>query len=61
MTTAIVRGVKPVALLIACTLALVPATLAHADDGDSAYLFNMQTLGVPAGSPAAEAAYGRQL
>ncbi|WIM87729.1 DUF732 domain-containing protein [Candidatus Mycobacterium wuenschmannii] len=44
-----------------CALAVGAAPLAHADDGDAAYLSGVQSVGVPAGLPATNAAYGRQL
>lgn len=50
---------KLAAFFIALALSVAP--LAHADDGDAAYLTGLQSIGVPAGSPAATASYGRQV
>ena len=55
-------SVREVKLLLAvCALTLAAAPLAHADETDDAYQSNAQSLGIPAGSPAATGAYGRQL
>jgi hypothetical protein len=56
-----VRGVKLTSLVVGCALAMSVAPLAHADENDNAYLFGINSVGVPAGSPAASGAYGRQL
>ena len=48
-------------LTVACVLALSVAPLAHADDDDTAYLVAIQSVGVPASSPATATAYGRGL
>jgi hypothetical protein len=47
--------------MFGCVLAMGAAPLAHADENDNAYLAGIQSVGVPAGSPAASAAHGRQL
>jgi hypothetical protein len=56
-----VRGVKLTSLVLGCVLAMSAAPLAYADENDNAYLFGIKNVGVPDGSPAASAAYGRQL
>ncbi|UMB68509.1 DUF732 domain-containing protein [Mycobacterium paraterrae] len=48
-------------LLAFCALVVGTAPLAHADDIDSAYQANVQSVGVPADSPAAAGPYGRQM
>jgi hypothetical protein len=54
--------VKRVALLtVGCVLAAGAVPLAHADDDDTAYLVAIQSVGVPANSPASATAYGRGL
>jgi hypothetical protein len=55
------HGVKLALLTIACMLAVSVAPLAQADDDDTAYLVAIQSVGVPASSPAAATAYGRGL
>ena len=52
-------GVKLVPLLMA--LAVGAAPLAHADDNDTAYEVAIQSVDVPASSPAAATVYGRDL
>jgi uncharacterized protein DUF732 len=47
--------------MVGCVLAMSAAPLAHADENDDAYLFGVHSVGVPDGSLAASAAYGRQL
>ncbi len=42
-------------------LAVGAAPMAHADDDDTAYEVAIQSVGVPANSPAAATAYGREL
>jgi hypothetical protein len=59
LITAIVRDVK--LLLAVCALTVCTAPLAHADDTDDAYRSNVQSVGVPADSPAAAGSYGRQM
>ena len=56
-----VRGVKLTLLMVGCVLAMSAAPPAVADENDDAYLFGIKSVGVPDGSPAASAAYGRQL
>ena len=56
-----VRGVKLTSLVLGGVLAMTAAPLAHADENVNAYLFGIHSVGVPDGSPAASAAYGRQL
>jgi hypothetical protein len=48
-------------LVVGFVLAMGAAPPAHADDDDTAYLSAIQSVGVPAGSPAAATAYGRGL
>jgi hypothetical protein len=53
-------------LLAVCALALASspvamAPLAHADESDDAYQSGLHSVGIPDGSPAANAAYGRAL
>jgi hypothetical protein len=59
--TATLRDVKLTSLLVGCVLAISAAPLAHADEEDNAYQAGVQSVGVPVGSPAAGAPYGRQL
>jgi hypothetical protein len=47
--------------MIGYVLAMSVAPLAHADDNDTAYLVAIQSVGVPASSPATATAYGRGL
>ena len=47
--------------LLLLALATGPAPLAHADDNDTAYEVAIQSVNVPANSPAATTAYGREL
>jgi Protein of unknown function (DUF732) len=53
--------VKVTLFALGCLLAMGTAPLAHADDQDTAYLAAIQSVGIPANSPAATPAYGRQL
>jgi hypothetical protein len=53
--------VKLVALIVGCALTMGTAPLAHADDDDTAYLAAIQSVGIPANSPATATAYGRGL
>jgi thioesterase domain-containing protein len=53
--------VKLTPFALGCLLAMGAAPLAHADDQDTAYLAAIQSVGVPANSPAAATTYGRQL
>jgi Protein of unknown function (DUF732) len=53
--------VKLAALLVSCVLALGAAPAAHADEDDSGYLAAIQSVGIPAGSPATATSYGRGL
>jgi hypothetical protein len=53
--------VKLPLLLVGYALAMIAAPLAHADDDDTAYEVAIQSVGVPADSPAAATAYGRAL
>ena len=55
------RGVKLALLMVGCVLAVSVAPLAQADDDDTAYLVAIQSVGVPASSPATATAYGRGL
>ena len=48
-------------LLVGCALAVGAAPLARADDDDTAYEVAIQSVDVPANSPAAATAYGRGL
>src|ERR1700735_660929 len=47
--------------MIGCVLATSVTPWAPADDSDSAYLVAIQSVGVPASSPATATAYGRGL
>jgi hypothetical protein len=48
--------------MVGCVLAAGAVPLAHADDDDdTAYLVAIQSVGVPANSPASATAYGRGL
>jgi Protein of unknown function (DUF732) len=53
--------VKLASFVAGCVLAAGAAPVAHADDDDSAYLVAIQSVGVPANSPATATAYGRGL
>jgi hypothetical protein len=53
--------VKLASFIAGCVLATGAAPLAHADDDDTAYLVAIQSVGVPANSPATATAYGRGL
>ena len=44
---------------IGCLLAIGAAPVAHADDDDTAYLGALQSVNVPANSPAMATSYGR--
>jgi Protein of unknown function (DUF732) len=55
------RRVKMAWLMIGYGLAMSVAPLAHADDNDTAYLVAIQSVGVPASSPATATEYGRGL
>jgi hypothetical protein len=48
-------------LVVGCVLAAGAVPLAHADDADTAYSVAIQSVGVPANSPASATAYGRGL
>jgi hypothetical protein len=52
---------KVTLLLVGCVLATGAAPLARADDNDTAYEVAIQSVGVPANSPATATAYGRGL
>jgi hypothetical protein len=52
-------GVKLTWLLMAFAVGAAP--LAHADDNDTAYEAAIQSVGIPANSPAAATTYGREL
>ena len=47
--------------MVGCALATAAVPLAHADDDDTAYVAAIQSVGVPANSPASATAYGRGL
>jgi hypothetical protein len=47
--------------LLLLVLATGAAPLAHADDNDTAYEAAIQSVGIPANSPAAATTYGRDL
>jgi hypothetical protein len=53
--------VKLPVLLVGYALAVSAAPLAHADDDDTAYKVAIQSVGVPANSPATATVYGRGL
>jgi hypothetical protein len=48
-------------ILAVCALAVCAAPLARADESDNAYEAGLQSIGIPAGSPAAAGVYGRQM
>jgi Protein of unknown function (DUF732) len=55
------RGVKLALLIIGYLLAMSVAPPAYADDADTSYLVAIQSVGVPASSPATATTYGRGL